>query len=53
LLKCYITDRKNEERKTKEEEKELNERPKDSKIRAITNKTCNERDVNRKKNIDK
>jgi hypothetical protein len=50
LLKCYITDRKNEERKKiKEERKELNERPTDSKIRAITDKTCNEREVNGKK----
>ena len=50
LLKYYITDRRNEERKkTKQEEKEMNERTKDSKIHAITKKKrCNERDANKK-----
>jgi len=50
LLKCYITDRKNEERKkTKEEKKKKKNSMKDQKdikIRAITDKTCNEGDVN-------
>lgn len=48
MLKYYITERKNEERKKTKEEEKGNERTKDSKIHAITKKKCDERDVNGK-----